>query len=202
MLFTIGYSGFFEIDNFIKVLRENNVSVLVDIRTFPYSRTFPQYNNEKLKTTLKKGNIKHMFLGKYIGGLKIKTLVKNGVSSSEELLEDNDFKEGMRILYKLSKKENLCIMCAEKEPFDCHRLYISYLFYKRTGEQVFNLFPDKREDISKTIKRFKSENKLDKIDIDDEKLISERFKLLYKIQNKREERYPDTYHNLTLFEKN
>ncbi len=199
MLFTIGYSGFYKIEDFIKLLKNNNINLLVDIRTFPYSKTFPQYDEKTLKQTLNRYNIDHLFLGEYLGGLKVKTLVKNGVSSAEDLLEDKDFKEGMRTLYKLTRKNSVCIMCAEKEPFNCHRLYVSYLFSKRTQEEVINIFPDKVENLKQTINRFKKENNLDKINIDDEKLISERFKLLYKIQNKREERFPEKLENLKLF---
>ncbi len=201
MLFTIGYSGFFHQQDFIDILKKNNIDLLIDIRTFPYSSTFPQYDETPLKEALKKHKIGHLFLGDNLGGLKVKTLVKQGISSSEELLQDSDFKEGMRKLYLLSRKKNICIMCAEKEPFNCHRLYVSFLFFKKVGEDVINLFPDKTETLRQTINRFKKEHKLDKINIDDEKLISERFKLLYKIQNKREERFPEKMENFKLFEK-
>ena len=201
MLFTIGYSDFFELDKFIDTLKKNSIDILIDIRTFPYSSTFPQYDENNLKNSLKSHSIEHLFLGDYIGGLKIKTLVKKGVSKAEDLLNDEEFKIGMRKLYTLSRNKNVCVMCAEKEPFDCHRLYVSYLFHKRTGEEVVNLFSNKSETLSQTINRFKKQHKLDNINIDDEKLIAERFKLLYKIQNKREERYPETFKNFSLFEK-
>ncbi|NPA53016.1 MAG: DUF488 domain-containing protein [Aquificae bacterium] len=199
MLFTIGYSGFFEIEKFLKVLKQNQINLVIDIRTFPYSKTFPNYDQKPLKTFLKKHEIDHMFLGTYLGGQKIKTLVKQGITSTQALLKDKDIKKGMKTLYKLSREKRVSIMCAEKEPFDCHRLYISYLFYQKTKEEIINLFPDKQETVNQTINRFKKENKLDNIDIEDEKLISERFKLLYKIQNKREERYPEKPKNLKLF---
>ncbi len=201
MLFTVSYANFFELENFIEVLKKNKISLLVDIRTFPYSNTFPQYDERNIKFPLEKESIEYLFLGDYLGGLKVKTLVKKGVSTVEELLDDEDFRNGMRNLYRLTRNKNVCIMCAEKEPFDCHRLYVSYLFYKKTGEEILNIFPDRVETLRETINRFKKSNKLDKIDIKDDKLIAERFKLLYKIHNKREERVPETFKNLTLFEK-
>ena len=46
-IYTIGYSGF-KIDDFVKTLKENGVSVVIDVRSLPYSQFYSDYNKENL----------------------------------------------------------------------------------------------------------------------------------------------------------
>jgi uncharacterized protein (DUF488 family) len=50
-LFTIGHSSR-TFDDFLSLLREFSISVLVDIRRFPGSRKFPHFNRQSLEATL------------------------------------------------------------------------------------------------------------------------------------------------------
>ncbi len=189
MLFTIGYSPFFEIESFIDTLKKSNINFLIDIRTFSYSKTFPVYDYENLNQTLKKENIKHTFLGDYIGGLTVKKRVREGVSKLEDLLDVQKFREGMNKLFKISKENKVAVMCAEKDPMDCHRfLAVGSLMEKVAKVEVFNIVGENIESFSDTINRWKNENNLELLEYSNEKIILERLILLYKLQNKKEER--------------
>ncbi len=199
VLYTVGYSDFFEEGKFINKLKGIGIKVLVDVRTFPYSKTFPYYDEPVFKKALSKEGIKHLFLGEYIGGLVFKNQFKRGISSLFDLLEDENIKEGLKKLYKIAKKEKTAIMCAEKEPFNCHRLAISFLFKEKAGFEIIHVFSDKTETYQENINRFKTENKLLSLSISDETLIKERLELLYRYKNKREERFVEEKKNLELF---
>ncbi len=189
MLFTIGYSPFFEIEPFVDTLKKNKIEFLIDVRTFPYSKTFPIYDYERLNKRLKKENIKHSFLGDYIGGLVVKSRVKKGISKVEDLLDDKNFKDGMNKLYKILKSYRTAVMCAEKDPMNCHRfLAIGYLMENIAKIKVVNLIQDKKETFEETLYRWISENNLQTLNYTKEQIIKERLNLLYKIQNKKEER--------------
>ena len=199
VLYTLGYSDFFEEERLINRLKNLDIECVVDVRTFPYSKTFPQYDEPVFKKRLNKEEIKHFFLGDYIGGLTFKNHFKKGVDSIFDLLEDEKIKTGLNRLYKIAKEKKTAIMCAEKEPFNCHRLAISFLFEEKTPFEVVHIFSDKEESFEENIGRFREENNLKNLDISNEKLIKGRLELLYRYQNKREEKFPEEIKNLELF---
>jgi len=202
VLYTIGYSNFFESDKFINRLKELKIEYLIDVRTFPYSKTFSQYDEPVFKRELLKVRIKHTFLGDYIGGLVVKSRVKKGISKVEDLLDVKEFRDGMNRLYKFSKNYRVAIMCAEKDPMNCHRfLAVGYLMEKIADVKVINLIGNERkENFDETLNKFKKENKLENLSFSNEQIFRERLNLLYKIQNKREEKEkPKMDKNKTLF---
>ncbi len=189
VLYTIGYSPFFEKGELVNFLKKKDINFLVDIRTFPYSKTFPIYDEKEFKKDLKKEGIMHTFLGNYIGGLVVKNRVKKGISKVEDILDVGKFKNGMNTLYKILKENKTVVMCAEKDPMDCHRfLAVGYLMEKIAKVNVINLFKEKEEKFNETLNRWKTENKLELLEYTDEQIIKERLNLLYKIQNKREKK--------------
>jgi len=195
MLFTIGYSSFFEVEKLINRLKQDNISTLYDIRTFPYSNAFPQYNKEEIEK-----NINYKFLGDYVGGLKVKTAVRKGISSLKDLTKDSQIKKGLNFIYKQAKKENIAVMCAEKSPFDCHRfLAVGSLLHFYTDIDVFNIIEEKTLTFEETINWWKSKEKVQNLEISDENLILQRLNKVYKIDNKREEKFPKRIENLKLF---
>ena len=56
-VYTIGYSGFPEIDEFIAILQSFKINVLIDVRSSPYSSYYDAYNKENIEATLKKAGI-------------------------------------------------------------------------------------------------------------------------------------------------
>ncbi len=62
MTFTIGHSNH-AIETFIELLLQHQVTALADVRSSPYSRRFPQFNQTALKAELKNVNIAYVPLG-------------------------------------------------------------------------------------------------------------------------------------------
>ena len=201
MLYTIGYSPFFDRNELLNKLKELNISKLYDIRTFAYSNTFPQYNEPEFKKFLSSYEIKYEFLGNYLGGLTIKEEVRKGIQSLKDLTKNIKIKKGLNFLYKQAKKEDIAIMCAEKSPFDCHRfLAVGFLLYKYANLPVKNIINDKVFTVEETIKNWKIENNLENLNITDENLVFQRLNYIYKTLNKREEKFPKKIENLNLFD--
>ncbi len=65
-LFTIGYSSL-DIESFISQLIKHKITALADVRSFPYSKYKPEFNENNLKNSLSNFNIKYVFLGKELG---------------------------------------------------------------------------------------------------------------------------------------
>jgi hypothetical protein len=55
-VFTIGHSNR-KWSDFISILKENNVDLLVDVRRYPGSRVCPQFNKEQMTTAVQREDI-------------------------------------------------------------------------------------------------------------------------------------------------
>ena len=65
-VFTIGHSNR-KWSDFISILKENNVDLLVDVRRYPGSRACPQFNKEQMTTAVQRENISYVHIEK-LGG--------------------------------------------------------------------------------------------------------------------------------------
>lgn len=122
-IFTIGHSNL-HIDDFLNLLKEFKIEVVVDVRAKPYSKYSSHFNRENLILYLRKQKTKYLFLGDLLGGPskdKEYILLDNSIDYSRRLKE-KDFLDGIERLKKgLDKNYTITLMCSEKEPYKCHR---------------------------------------------------------------------------------
>lgn len=122
-LYSIGH-GNKTIDKLIDELKSFNIKYLVDVRTKPYSRWNPHFNQDSLKAILKKHNIGYLFLGREIGGLPSdKSCYTEDGKIDYSLVKKKDFfQKGIdRLLLANNKKIAIATMCSETNPEECHR---------------------------------------------------------------------------------
>jgi uncharacterized protein (DUF488 family) len=72
--FTVGHSTR-SIAEFVELLREANIQLVVDVRTVPWSRTNPQFNRDILPITLSEFAIDYEHIAQ-LGGLRAKSATK------------------------------------------------------------------------------------------------------------------------------
>jgi uncharacterized protein (DUF488 family) len=121
IIFTVGHSTHTQ-DHFIHLLRQHAVTALCDVRSRPYSRTNPQFNREDLNDALKAAGITYVFLGKELGARsEDPACYVNGQVQYDRLAQTELFKKGLERVCAGVGKYSLSLMCAEKEPLDCHR---------------------------------------------------------------------------------
>lgn len=111
---TIGHSNH-PIERFVDLLSAADVEVLVDVRSTPYSRRFPQFGRERLAARLAAADILYRYEGAALGGKP------QAGGSYESLAAKPEFTEALDRLVAGAADTTLCLMCAEKEPLDCHR---------------------------------------------------------------------------------
>lgn len=126
-LFTIGYEGK-DIDLFLKILIENNISKLIDVRYNPFSMNF-SFTRNKLENYLKKVRIEYVHIPELgISGEQRKEL--NSIEDYSLLFEEYEKSlvqktSFIQKILDLGSKNRIAFMCFEKEKERCHRGVLS-----------------------------------------------------------------------------
>lgn len=120
-LYTVGHSTHV-VEHFISLLQMHGITALCDVRSKPYSRANPQFNREELKKDLKDACIAYVFLGKELGGRTADAACYDrGRVDYGRLARTELFRRGLERVREGAAKYRIALMCAEKEPLDCHR---------------------------------------------------------------------------------
>ena len=129
-IWTIGHSTR-SLDEFIAMLKSFQIELIADIRSFPGSRKYPQYNKEALEISLPQKNIRYFHL-KYLGGRRkaipdSKNTAWRHVAfrGYADYMETDAFKEGIKELEKIALKNRTAYMCSEAVWWRCHRSMVS-----------------------------------------------------------------------------
>jgi uncharacterized protein (DUF488 family) len=120
VLFTIGYSTH-PWPHLLELLQRQGVTAIADVRSQPVSR-LPQYNKAELQPALIGVGIEYAFLGRELGARREeRECYENGQAIYEKIAELPAFREGLERILRGLDRHRIALMCAEKEPLDCHR---------------------------------------------------------------------------------
>jgi uncharacterized protein (DUF488 family) len=121
MIYTIGHSNH-TVERFLDLLSLHQITAVADVRSSPYSRHNPQFNRETLKQSLAQRDIRYVFLGEELGARsKDRSCYDRGKVVYARLAATSLFQEGLRRLKGGLNDFRIAVMCAEKDPLDCHR---------------------------------------------------------------------------------
>ena len=151
MIKTIGHSNH-PIGRFVDLLKAGGVEAVVDVRSTPYSRRFPQFGRERLTQSLAAAGILYRYEGAALGGLPARS--RSGFASAkagkpatyDEIAGRPEFTEALDRLVAGSADATLCLMCAEKEPLDCHRTVLVSRRLAERGVRIEHLLADGRQE--------------------------------------------------------
>jgi uncharacterized protein (DUF488 family) len=120
-LYTIGYAPH-EPDSFADILRRHGVTAVVDVRSSPWSAYKPEFGRKRLEAWLPEAGIRYVWLGEVLGPRWKDPAVHSGGRPDYELIARHPaFRRGLERLRRIMDGSTTAIMCAEKEPLDCHR---------------------------------------------------------------------------------
>ncbi|MDR0318929.1 MAG: DUF488 domain-containing protein [Nitrososphaerota archaeon] len=135
-VYTVGHSTR-SFEEFVEILKNYNITALIDVRAVPRSRHSPQFNKESLVNALKLLGIKYLSLPS-IGGMRHpkKDSINLALESSSfrgyaDFMQTKEFTEELLKIIVLAKENCLAIMCAEALPWRCHRNLISDMLIVR-----------------------------------------------------------------------
>jgi uncharacterized protein (DUF488 family) len=145
-VFTIGYSTRL-FSEFADLLNAHGVTVLCDVRSSPYSGRNPAFSRAELDAALRKLRIRYVFLGEEFGARPSDPqCYVNGQARYERIAQRAAFQAGIqRVLAGISKHRPV-LMCAEREPTECHRtILVSRHLAKRSIEVRHIIGPNQCE---------------------------------------------------------
>ncbi|MCX8048842.1 MAG: DUF488 domain-containing protein [Methylohalobius sp.] len=142
-LYTIGHCNHGR-EEFLHLLTQHGITALADVRSVPYSRRHPQYNRETLKDWLKEHGIAYVFLGDQLGGRSQDPadFTAQGYIDYERLKRKPSFQQGIERLRRGLEQYKIALMCAEKDPLNCHRGLLIAPELERIGIAVVHILAD------------------------------------------------------------
>src|SRR5947208_349784 len=129
-IWTIGHSTL-SIEDFIARLHSFQIELLADVRSFPGSKRYPQFNKESLKTSLEGVGIRYEHFRELGGRRRARPDSLNVAWRNEsfrgyaDYMETNEFHAGVKRLLDLAAPQRLAVMCSEAVWWRCHRSMIS-----------------------------------------------------------------------------
>jgi uncharacterized protein (DUF488 family) len=143
-IWTIGHSTR-SIDDFISLLKDNKIKLLADVRAWPGSRRYPQFNQEALAESLGAHGIRYEHFPELGGKRKLKADSHNTVWRNAsfrgyaDYMETEEFQKGIEHLLNAATEAGAtAIMCAEAVWWRCHRSLIAD-YLKSRGMEVMNI---------------------------------------------------------------
>ena len=146
-LFTIGHSTH-RLDRFLALLTQHGVEALADIRRFPGSKKFPQFNQASLAAALPESGIEYQWI-EALGGRRSKKatdasknlgLRNESFRNYADYMFTEDFREGVKQLLAIAEERRTAFMCSESVFWRCHRRLVSD-FLLVNGTAVEHIMP-------------------------------------------------------------
>jgi uncharacterized protein (DUF488 family) len=141
-LFTIGHSNH-PIERFLDLVRGAGVTAIADVRSTPASRRCPWFNATRFAPALEAAGIAYAPLGDALGGRpRDPRLYRDGVADYAAMARTEEFRAGLDRVGEGARRYRVCLMCAEREPLDCHRCLLVTRALAERGFAVGHVLAD------------------------------------------------------------
>jgi uncharacterized protein (DUF488 family) len=161
-IYTIGHSNYPQA-RFIALLRGAGITALADVRSTPFSRRHPQFSKPALSAALQAAGIAYVFLGEELGGMrKDPALQRDGAPDYEKIAATESFGRGLDRAMDGAGRYRIALMCAEREPLDCHRFLLVSRHLALRGARINHILGDGSiEAHEQTLRRLLAKTHLD-----------------------------------------
>ncbi len=121
VLYTIGHSSH-SLETLMSLLRGAEVTAVCDVRSQPCSRLHPHFGRERLRDALRDAGIGYVFLGKELGGRTgDASCYLDGQIQYDRVAQTATFRQGLDRVLEGARSYRVTLLCAEKDPLQCHR---------------------------------------------------------------------------------
>lgn len=142
-IWTVGHSTR-DFADFNHILNEHEIRSLADVRSFPGSRRYPQFNRSELSESLAREGIDYHHLPALGGRRRPSPDSRNtawrhpSFRAYADHMETVEFKQGVERLLELARERKTAVMCAEALWWRCHRSLIAD-YLKTLGAVVIHV---------------------------------------------------------------
>ena len=141
-LFSIGHSNI-PAERFIAMLRAVGADTVADVRSTPFSRFFPWFSGNNLARLLAQQSMGYLPYGDTLGGRpRDPALYCGGVADYDAMARQPEFEAGLERLRADMARRRVCLMCAEREPLDCHRCLLMARVLAGRGLSIGHILHD------------------------------------------------------------
>lgn len=156
IVWTVGHSTRL-IEAFLEVLAAGNIELLADVRRYPGSRRYPQFNQEALAASLTAAGIEYRHFVD-LGGRRSERLPESpntawrvaAFNAYADHAQSPEFLAALDQLLSLAARKHTAIMCSEALPQQCHRRIIADVLIARRWMVRHLLSPQRIEDHQRT----------------------------------------------------
>lgn len=145
VIYTIGYTSF-SIDDFLLQLKLYNIHCLIDVRSNPVASEYYQiYSKNTLEPILNKNKIYYRNYAREFGARQTDLLFySNNQLDFQKFVNSQNFIDGVEKIKKgMALGYNFVLMCAEKDPINCHRAIMVGKGLRDQGLSVNHILSDK-----------------------------------------------------------
>jgi uncharacterized protein (DUF488 family) len=146
VLHTLGHSTH-PIEKFLGLLGQHQIALLMDVRSYPSSKRWPQFNQEALREAVERAEIAYRWL-KGLGGRRRLTgeSINNGwehpaFRAYADYISGAEGQAALGELIETAEASRIAVMCSEGLWWQCHRRIISDYMTVR-GWEVVHIMPD------------------------------------------------------------
>lgn len=130
-IYTIGHSNR-SLKDFIDILTSAKIQFLIDVRTHPNSRRYPQFESIRLQQALARISIDYNWQGRQLGGLRRgnpesphRAITSTSLRAYADHMLTREFRIAAAEIMASANGQCAGLMCAEKYPMRCHRSLIA-----------------------------------------------------------------------------
>lgn len=150
-IWTVGHSTR-SADEFNEILLQHEIRALVDVRSFPGSRRYPQFNKPQLSAAVAHIGVSYLHLPQLGGRRRPSPTSRNTAWKNSSFrayadhMETKEFQQGIVDLLEVSHEKRTAVMCAEALWWRCHRSLIAD-FLKMKGLAVIHILDAKHTEL-------------------------------------------------------
>ena len=184
VVYTVGHSTQ-PYESFLGLLRRHGIEVVADVRSVPESRWSPQFSRDVLKPALRAAGIRYVFMGDELGARSPDPACYEGKKVVfSRLAAKESFHRGIERVIEGAAQFKVALMCAEKEPTDCHRTILVSRCLAERGVTVRHILAGGEiEEHAQTMDRLAHDLKLGEPDLF--RSHAESLALVYSIQEEK-----------------
>lgn len=139
---TIGHSNH-PPERLLALLQGAAIDSVVDVRSVPWSRRLPHVRRTALAALLAEAGIAYVFSGDRLGARATDPACwREGRADHDLIAATASFRRGLVEVEALARQGRVALLCAERDPLDCHRTTLVGRRLQERGARLLHILAD------------------------------------------------------------